>query len=163
VNSSINRYPPMAFYLFDYAAGFNITEVHRACGNPPYFYVISTPVTRVTTMTLRSNIFEWHDDLHTTPSIPGCAEQRAKYRYYSAAIESSYTDLPLAGGPCDVAVIAEGYVFCRYSLYVLQGSVLTTYKSAHGTTPLNILTDEGGILGGILFLTWFMGLFNDAG
>lgn len=93
-------------------------------------------------------------------SKAGCPRQRQKYAYYTGVADTAFLDLPLADSRCDVGGDDYQGNNCTFTLYTVQSPVVTTQKSAHGTDALKILTDEGGILGGILFVTWFFGIFD---
>jgi hypothetical protein len=87
---------------------------------------------------------------------------RRKYIYYNAE-PNIFTLGPssLANSSCDKAgANYNNDTPCSLVLSVqIRSEILTTQTSSHGTTALDILIDEGGILGGILFFTWFFGIF----
>jgi len=41
----------------------------------------------------------------------------------------------------------------------MASSLVTKQRSSHGTDMGQIILDEGSILGGVLFFTWFFGIF----
>lgn len=86
------------------------------------------------------------------------AQRRTKYAYYEARVVS---EPGIDHTPCPVSDHADiGAVKCRFSMTLyLASSLVTTQKSARGIDTLRILTDEGSIIGGVLFLTWFLGIF----
>jgi hypothetical protein len=49
---------------------------------------------------------------------------------------------------------------CKLMLTVwLTSTMVNTQQSKRGTDPLSIFIDEGGIIGGLQFLTWFLEIF----
>ncbi|TKA33980.1 hypothetical protein B0A54_14857 [Friedmanniomyces endolithicus] len=80
------------------------------------------------------------------------------YNQYDVSVET----LPMVtgGGPqCDLGL--PGYTGpCPASLMVSYSSLLvTTLRSNHGTDWLKMLLEEGSIVGGIMFVTWFFNIF----
>lgn len=68
---------------------------------------------------------------------------------------------PSAPGPniCDLSRDYNGS--CNADLTVSFPSTLTrVYTSEHGKDWITILTEEGGVVGFVTFLTWFFGIFN---
>ena len=64
---------------------------------------------------------------------------------------------------CDVAnpdnQVGDG--LCRALLQIVFPTPLTTiYQSKHGKDWITILTEEGGVVGFVTFLTWFFGIFE---
>nr|OQO22447.1 hypothetical protein B0A51_06245 [Rachicladosporium sp. CCFEE 5018] len=89
-----------------------------------------------------------------------CPPQLNSYSYYTGTADSAYLGVPLENSHCDVGGNNYTGANCSFSMFISQSNVITTQKSSHGTNALKILTDEGGILGGILFVTWFFGIFE---
>ncbi len=56
--------------------------------------------------------------------------------------------LPNYAGPCP-AVLTMSY----------SSLLVTTLRSSHGTDWLKMLLEEGSIVGGIMFVTWFFNIF----
>ena len=66
-------------------------------------------------------------------------------------------------GGCDIAnpqnLAGDG--LCRALLQIVFPTPLTTiYESRHGKDWITILTEEGGVVGFVTFLTWVFGIFE---
>lgn len=136
------------------------------CGSPPFYYTLNTELTTYTELDLivqRTAIDDSAGVLSDQRSAPDdlglCSAKRDHYTYYSAQ-----PNIRVLGNSspanCDIYSVNYKNETCGFQLYVqVRSELLTTQKSSHGTTNLKILIDEGGILGGILFFTWFFGIF----
>ena len=63
---------------------------------------------------------------------------------------------------CDIAHADQADVApCNGSFQIVfPTGANTVYHSAHGKTWITILTEEGGVVGFVTFLTWFFGIFE---
>ena len=77
------------------------------------------------------------------------------YTTYSTTV----VNLPLTNPSlCDVS--ATNFLPCWSSYRIMFGSnMVATQSSGRGTDWAKILTDEGGIAGGIAFFTWFLSIY----
>jgi hypothetical protein len=90
----------------------------------------------------------------------------SNYTYYDATglADNTYQG-NILGGTCDAANSTGAYgqngtSSCFFKLRVyMTSSMITTFTSSPGINTLQIFLDEGGILGAILFVTWFFGIY----
>jgi hypothetical protein len=79
-----------------------------------------------------------------------------QYTYYTGR-EINWPGYALT---CDTSYEENYQGPCFFALVLaLQSSLVTTQTSSRGTDTLQILIDEGSILGGVLFFTWFFSIF----
>ncbi|OQN97496.1 hypothetical protein B0A48_16649 [Cryoendolithus antarcticus] len=161
-NSDINPVSGMSFILYDAGYSFNDPRAPLHCGSPAYQYLISPPVTTRSIINLQTTAYQWDDvrALGFRDYNDSCPPQLRSYSYYTGTADSAYLGVPLENSHCDVGGNNYTGANCSFSMFISQSNVITTQKSSHGTNALKILTDEGGILGGILFVTWFFGIFE---
>ncbi|KAK6422934.1 hypothetical protein LTR95_016614 [Oleoguttula sp. CCFEE 5521] len=161
-NSDINPVSGMSFILYDAGYSFNDPRAPLHCGSPAYQYLISPPVTTRSIINLQTTAYQWDDvrALGFRDYNDSCPPQLSSYSYYTGTADSAYLGVPLENSHCDVGGNNYTGANCSFSMFISQSNVITTQKSSHGTNALKILTDEGGILGGILFVTWFFGIFE---
>jgi hypothetical protein len=174
-NNSAWGYDSLPFLqvgLYDPEIPFSLDEFAWNCGSPPFYYTVNTEITTTTQVELAVQRTLFFDSAKVLPdhiSDPGelriCSNKdlnRRKYIYYNAQ-PNMFTLGPssLANSSCDRAgANYNNDTPCSLVLSVqIRSEILTTQTSSHGTTALHILIDEGGILGGILFFTWFFGIF----
>ncbi|OQO03304.1 hypothetical protein B0A48_11560 [Cryoendolithus antarcticus] len=161
-NSNINPVTGMSFILYDAEYGFNDPRAPLHCGSPAYQCLISPPVTTRSIINLQTTAYQWDDvrSLGFRDYNDSCPPQLNRYSYYTGTADSAYLGVPLENSHCDVSGNKHTGANCSFSMSISQSDVITTQKSSHGTNPFKILTDEGGILGGILFVTCFFGVFQ---
>nr|OQO16140.1 hypothetical protein B0A51_14050 [Rachicladosporium sp. CCFEE 5018] len=161
-NSNINPVTGMSFILYDAEYGFNDPRAPLHCGSPAYQCLISPPVTTRSIINLQTTAYQWDDvrSLGFRDYNDSCPPQLNRYSYYTGTADSAYLGVPLENSHCDVGGNNYTGANCSFSMFISQSNVITTQKSSHGTNPFKILTDEGGILGGILFVTCFFGVFE---
>lgn len=155
-NTSTREIDYMTFSVFDPTLPFRFTDLEFRCGNPPWYHRIVPPLgnRRDTFATVSAY---YHEDPVGALSGMGsryCSpevRQRKAYTYYDSDVMSIGTESP---EDCSDPLV------CGFALSLsFSSSLVTTQKSSRGTNALKILTDEGSLVGGILFLTWFLGIF----
>lgn len=104
---------------------------------------------------------EIHDDYNELNLKPGCRKGRVShYSSYDIDIINLGHPLPLGNNKCDLAG-NDWTGSCNGDLTVTFTSRLTRlYTSQHGKNWITILTEEGGVVGFVTFLTWFLGIFS---
>ena len=90
--------------------------------------------------------------------VSSCSANHTLHKYYSS-YSTTVSQLPLRNvSICDVGQnetdVCPSTVFLRYST-----NMVTYRTSARGTTWKKIITDESSIAGGVLYFTWFLGLY----
>ena len=131
------------------------------CGNPPLYSCFVAPTFGNSLVRVEAFIMDDAAGALDAEVVCPSGEQPRKFTYYTATAEtfpSTNTTL------CTVDEDGKGeqslYGGCNSALRVsMASSLVTTQKSHHGTTTLEILIDEGSILGAVLFVTWFFGIF----
>jgi hypothetical protein len=133
-----------------------------ACGNPPYYYAYAVPLSTASLLKIDSTASHLVDNARqfdaqslATKSCPYTED----YMYYTASTSVGNIGLPLPGSDCDVGSEGGKGSSCSLVSLMYQSPVVTVQTSQHGTNATKILTDEGGLVGGILFATWFFGIF----
>jgi hypothetical protein len=105
---------------------------------------------------------------HADNNPYGCSpapRAMSMYGYHastSSEFENEPNSHPLVNGTRDIANATGKFHggVCTFALHAYMISpMMTMHTSSHGITTLQILLDEGGILGAILFVTWFFGIF----
>lgn len=86
-----------------------------------------------------------------------CRSEYSKFRDY----ESSVTNIaPLDSSICDVASpFWDGNTSCISNNLINMKSLFSDRKSQRGTNAKTIILDESAIAGGVMFFTWFLGLY----
>lgn len=77
------------------------------------------------------------------------------YTVYRSTIEPDYLQPNLtecATGKCDLRI-----------QILVEDLTTETYESARGTDKVKILVDEAGVLGGVAFFVWFLGIYIISG
>lgn len=91
-----------------------------------------------------------------SPEIPAACAKHTNYTYYRSSINHfAYTDR----STCDVG--SHNFTGpCMSATHIsFATNMVTTQQSKHGTDWMQMLTDEGSIAGGIMFFTWFLGIY----
>jgi hypothetical protein len=105
------------------------------------------------------------NSLSTVTNTSQCstaASALKSYTYYEAEMYPlTWDSTPPANGSCDAANLTGHFDgTCYLNMNIETDSKLVTVQaSGRGTDTLQILIDEGSILGGTLFFTWFFGIF----
>lgn len=156
--------------IFDPAFPFNLTDYLGGCGDPPYYTNINIDQNQDTQIEAVVTPHSIEDPVHAlsrgnysgkSDSCSARPSERDAYFYYDVSV----TDFAAVNGQPSVRCpesnhTGAGAVNCTVTLWVnFASSLVTTQKSERATNTLRILTDEGSIAGGVLFLTWFLGIF----
>ena len=161
----LHEYGPVIIISFsDPDTKFNLTEYVSGCGDPPYYRGALLAMSRISyyDVALQSFAMEDATDALTTTSTwtseTACAGKRSYYKFYTTRATNmapgsfSIDNTTCTGSnPQDV---------CAASVTVkFDSSLVTKQTSSRGMDTLQIFIDEGSIVGGILFFTWFLGIF----
>ena len=102
------------------------------------------------------------DDAVDARLLEGKCDNQAfkKYHGYSPTITPLGNEDDAGTANCNLNDTAHDGS-CNADINVDFSTLLTTeYKSAHGKDWKMMLTEEGGIIGGVTFVTWFFSIFN---
>jgi hypothetical protein len=156
-------YPGIFMAAYNPSLPFSVGDFERGCGDPAYYYLIMPLITTSITISIRATAFLLNDNINSLASSrQGCDANTSKYMYYQLQYDLNGLGDSLAGSTCDVGEAGAGDAStpCPFHMHLgLQTSAVTSQMSKHGTDFKTIFTDEGGILGGLLFMTWFLGIF----
>ncbi|KAK4560544.1 hypothetical protein LTR86_005741 [Recurvomyces mirabilis] len=148
--------------FYDATLPFNIDDFLAGCRNPDLYFKATQRSSDGGGGDFYPEIFELSDstgelrDSDTESSATICSSDALALRDYTY-YGGRFDPLPL---PAGCSPVIGSTTTCGWFLSVhLQSSLATTQKSSRGTNTLQILIDEGSILGGILFFTWFFGIF----
>ena len=170
--SGLDLPPSIQIGFYDPTIPFNLNDFLLNCGRPPFYYTVGPQVTTETELQLVVQGTRFSDDanvfsdslLDPSGSWQCSSKSRSlrKYTYYNAQTQLLFRETQsLRNSHCDKnSTNYNESSVCQFILAVQFGSeLLSSQTSSHGTTALQILIDEGGILGGIVFLTWFFSIF----
>ena len=137
---------------------FNYTEFEYQCGNPLYYRYATIPMGQAPVHEFHVDIYEMDDEVgvlssNTDEDTRFCNDGSGAYKYYDTEMTTITTGGDLNSATCN-DVVCHGRVQIH-----LSSAVVTKQTSRHGTSAIQIFSDEGGLLGGILFLTWFFSIF----
>ena len=145
--------------FFDPSLAFDAGAMLNGSGMPPFYERMYVPVVKETVLLLGFDIYHIIDKTSSSKSPNPCPKALATngechyYRYVPRVTNVSKGSAPASNSSSD-----ELLNFVTFGFGVPSG-MINTYTIDHGTSTMKILTDEGGILGAILFLTWFLGIF----
>ncbi|KAK4574242.1 hypothetical protein LTR86_002003 [Recurvomyces mirabilis] len=160
---------PIGISVFDASLPFNVTDLLSNCGNPsPYYSFWQTISTKtriflsagITAMDNKVDMVPKQDNLPSSEACSAGLAAKSSYDYFTPVLQTFDS-----GQQCDSSAATKddrGYLVltCWLNLYVsLQSTLATTQSSSRGTSTLKILIDEGSIVGGIMFFTWFLTIF----
>ena len=143
-------HPEFSLTLYDSDRAFNANEI--ACENHRAFHLL--PNTNDTIIAIAVDTFAMEDSVH---SLSGqCAQPLHQYNYYDARAQSSEFGTPFQSQECDdtgTTCLHQGVA----TLDIHMASPLVMQqKSDYGTSTLQILFDEGSIVGAVLFFAWIL-------
>ncbi|KAK5113611.1 hypothetical protein LTR85_010840 [Meristemomyces frigidus] len=154
--------------LYDSYLPFNYSDFFHWCGNPQFYYQMTLPITDTAMVSVTADTFVLSDLVGALDESRGslasalCSPDVLKltnYTYYSARLETVAAGSSLVDSSCDVSAATYEQP-CTFNLvFFLSSSLVTTQTSSRGADTLQILIEEGGIVGGILFFTGFLGIF----
>jgi hypothetical protein len=89
---------------------------------------------------------------------PDCS--RKDYRHYSRWTSKFTTSRTVPSNECHTRPSSQiGNPCIGHFFLSISSLLLTTQTSSHSIEWKQMLLDEGSIVGGITFLTWFLGIF----
>lgn len=153
--------------LFDPAFPFNLTDYSYDCGNPPHYKNVYLHLGQKLSLDIVATPYSIKDPVHalsrgnSSLTFGGCRQINA-YFYYDVSVADVGRSIQRPEiEPCpDSNNTGTGAINCTFLMQIkFASSLVTTQKSERATNTLRILTDEGSIVGGVLFLTWFLGIF----
>jgi hypothetical protein len=149
---------------------FNVSDFVFLCGSPSLYSFLEFPLTGAdkpanvyaTPYRINDQVGVLNQRTSKTQNDL-CSEgliNSHRYTYYTARYDEISSTGTLAESSCDVANATTYTGPCVIALQLYLSTVLVqTQTSAHGIDTLQILIDEGSIVGGVLFFTWFFSIF----
>ncbi|XXG97836.1 structural constituent of ribosome [Hypoxylon texense] len=164
-NNPENCVPSIKVILYDSTVPLDYPEIFTTCGVPP-----GRPLGHAITLPAVTASSEWPTYVDTFRINDAVGELKSNavdgifgsmyvrdFKYYNGEPPRITWDRQ-QGIECDVG--KNGTAPCQFSLpFTFSSPLVTVETSKRGTDALKIFTDEGSILGAILFITWFLGIF----
>lgn len=153
--------------LFDPAFPFNLTDYSYDCGNPPHYKNVYLHLGQKLFIDVVVTPYSIKDPVHalsrgdSSLTSEGCRKIDAYFYYDLSVADIGRSTFRSEIGPCpDSNDTGAGAIRCSFYMnFEFASSLVTAHNSQRATNTLRILTDEGSIIGGVLFLTWFLGIF----
>ncbi|KAI1764876.1 hypothetical protein GGR53DRAFT_465976 [Hypoxylon sp. FL1150] len=164
-NTPADYLPYMKAFLYDSTLPLNFSELFNRCG-PPWGNVfaqeISIPAVNAGSgWPVYVDVLQIDDkagDLATDGPGFECSPTLENYKYYTGRAPPLTWDTSM-GNECDVGRNASATPCPLILSFQLSSPLVSVQTSRRGSHTLKILIDEGSILGAILFITWFFGIF----
>ncbi|KAK4547083.1 hypothetical protein LTR36_001304 [Oleoguttula mirabilis] len=154
--------------LYDPYLPFHYADFFNWCGNPQFYFQMTVPITDGALVSVTADTFVLSDPVGALARSQGplatalCSQdvlRLTNYTYYSARVETDTVGDNLVNSSCDLSSAAYTRPCAFNPVFFLSSSLVTTQTSSRGTNTLKVLIEESGIVGGILFFTWFLGIF----
>lgn len=172
----MKRTPPqISIGLFDANLPFNMSEMISGCGDPPFYFVMSASASPELSFEIKAEANVMDDqigalldqapfDSSDTEMLASCSPETlalTRYKYFTARydLEPSNGGGSLNDTCAGVDLRGPKPVVTIGGFLTMSTSTVFTQTSKHGTDTLQILTDEGSILGGVSFFAWFFSIF----
>lgn len=155
---------PFYIVLYDQNIKFNWTDFSLGCGNQLIYHAVSIAPANLLNFELKVYVSQMNDtvgglDAGISNADSICADAPSKYTYYTADVVTLEPGYPLVKSTCDQS-LANYTSSCGAGMWIKPvSSLVTTQTSSPGTDIVEIFVDEGAIVGGVMFFTWFLGIF----